>query len=156
FNQSQGQIFAAADEVQFQSTRLIPSSLLRTDKRYTLVVEPLHFDDIQLGFLVLEINQPQAYIFSALQQQISHALHTQTVLAERELAIVALEESDERFRSAFDNAAIGMALVSSDGRWLQVNNALCEILGYSVDELLTRTFQDITYPDDLANDVDQM
>ena len=62
----------------------------------------------------------------------------------------ALEESEERFRSAFDYAAIGMALVSADGRWLQVNRSLCQILGYAEGELLGMTFQEITHPDELA------
>jgi len=53
----------------------------------------------------------------------------------------ALRESEERFRSAFDHAAIGMALVGLDGRWLRVNPALCEILGYSKSELLATTYQ---------------
>jgi PAS domain S-box-containing protein len=54
----------------------------------------------------------------------------------------ALRES-ERFRSAFDHAAIGMALVGLDGRWLRVNPALCEILSYSKSELLATTYQAI-------------
>ncbi|MBD0312751.1 MAG: PAS domain S-box protein, partial [Microcoleus sp. T3-bin5] len=53
----------------------------------------------------------------------------------------ALKESEERFRSAFDHAAIGMALVGLDGRWLRVNPALCEILSYSKSELLATTYQ---------------
>jgi PAS domain S-box-containing protein len=61
----------------------------------------------------------------------------------------ALREAGERFRSAFSYAAIGMALVGTDGRWLQVNRSLCEIVGYSEQELLSRPFQDITHPDDL-------
>ena len=61
----------------------------------------------------------------------------------------ALHESEERFRSAFDHAAIGMALVSPDGRWLQVNRSLCEIIGYSEQELLATTFQVLTHPEDL-------
>ncbi len=68
-------------------------------------------------------------------------------------AEAALRESEERFRSAFDYAAIGMALVSPEGRWLMVNQFLCEILGYSEEELLTMTFQNITHPDDLEADL---
>jgi diguanylate cyclase (GGDEF)-like protein/PAS domain S-box-containing protein len=60
------------------------------------------------------------------------------------------KESEERFRSAFDYAAIGMALVSSEGRWLQVNRSLCDILGYTEDELLGSDFLIITHPDDLG------
>ncbi len=57
-------------------------------------------------------------------------------------------ESD-RFRSAFDFAAIGMALVSTEGRWLQVNRSLCHILGYTEKELLLTDFLSVTHPDDL-------
>ena len=62
--------------------------------------------------------------------------------------VAALQESEERFRSAFDYAAIGMALVSPDGRWLQVNRSLCEIIGYTERELLGMSFQEITHPDE--------
>jgi PAS domain S-box-containing protein len=68
----------------------------------------------------------------------------------------ALALSEERFRNAFENAPIGMALVSSEGHWLRVNGALCEIVGYSEEELLGRTFHDITHPDDLETDVAHM
>ena len=63
-------------------------------------------------------------------------------------AEAALRESKERFRSAFDYTPIGMALVALDGRWLQVNRSLCEIVGYSEQELLIKTLQDLTYSDD--------
>jgi PAS domain S-box-containing protein len=65
----------------------------------------------------------------------------------------ALRESEERFRNAFDFAAIGMALVAPDGRFLRVNQSLCNMLGYSATELLARDFQSITYPDDLESDL---
>jgi len=65
--------------------------------------------------------------------------------------VAALRESEERFRSAFDYAAIGMALVSPDGRWLQVNRSLCAILGYTERELLGMNFQQITHPDELGS-----
>ncbi|MGB8509646.1 MAG: EAL domain-containing protein [Pyrinomonadaceae bacterium] len=60
-----------------------------------------------------------------------------------------LNDSSERFRSAFNYAAIGMALVSSEGRWLQVNRSLCQILGYTDQELMGSDFLTITHPDDL-------
>jgi len=64
----------------------------------------------------------------------------------------ALKTSRDTFASAFDYSGIGMALIGIDGRWLDVNNVLCEMTGYSKDELLKLTLQDITYPDDLYND----
>jgi len=68
----------------------------------------------------------------------------------------ALQESEERFSGAFAHAPIGLALVSPDGRWLKVNRALCDLVGYSEAELLTRTFQDITHPDDLEIDLENV
>lgn len=64
------------------------------------------------------------------------------------------EESDQRFRMALMGAAHGIALVGLDGGWLQMNEALCDMLQYSKEELLKLTFQDITYPDDLESDLD--
>ncbi len=61
----------------------------------------------------------------------------------------ALRESQERFSNAFEHAAIGMALISPEGRWLKVNHRLCTILGYSEAEMLAKTFQETTHPDDL-------
>ncbi|MGZ6646160.1 MAG: PAS domain S-box protein [Solirubrobacteraceae bacterium] len=65
----------------------------------------------------------------------------------------ALAEAEDRFRSAFDNAPIGMALVSPDGRFIKVNRALCDLTGYSETDLLIRTFQAITHPNDLDADL---
>lgn len=65
----------------------------------------------------------------------------------------ALKESEERFYSAFEYAAIGIALVSPGGRFLRVNHAFCKLIGYTKEELLGKTFQDITYPDDLELDL---
>jgi PAS domain S-box-containing protein len=79
----------------------------------------------------------------------------ETLEAQRRQA-EALREAEERFRGAFENAAIGMALVAPDGRWLRVNHALCDIVGYSETELLQRSFQDLTHPDDLDNDLEQV
>jgi len=64
--------------------------------------------------------------------------------------------SEGQFRGAFEFSAIGMALVSNAGRWLKVNNELCNMLGYTPDELLSRTFLDITHPEDLGLDLLQL
>lgn len=63
---------------------------------------------------------------------------------------------DVLFSSAFDYAAIGMALVAPGGSWLRVNRSLCEITGYTEPELLKMRFQDITHPDDLHLDLENM
>ncbi len=62
-------------------------------------------------------------------------------------------ETEQRFRAVFDNAMIGMARTSPDKGWLSVNPALCQILGYSADELMQKTWAELTHPDDLAADV---
>jgi PAS domain S-box-containing protein len=67
-----------------------------------------------------------------------------------------LRESEQRFRGAFEFAAIGMALVAPDGRWLRVNRSLCAIVGYTADELLATDFQSITHVGDLDTDVDHV
>ncbi|MNK14807.1 putative diguanylate cyclase YegE [compost metagenome] len=65
-----------------------------------------------------------------------------------------LRLSEDRFSRAFENAAIGMAIVSLKGKWLRINNSISKILGYTSSELLKLTFQDITHPDDLDKDLD--
>jgi PAS domain S-box-containing protein len=72
------------------------------------------------------------------------------IAAERTAELAA---SEERFRHAFEFAGIGMAIVALDGRWLRVNKSLSEIVGFSEAELLQKTFQEITHPDDLAADL---
>ena len=64
-----------------------------------------------------------------------------------------LRESAELFRTAFQFSGIGMALVHPDGHWLRVNPSLCRITGYSEEELMEKTFQDITCPEDLETDL---
>ncbi|MEI8105896.1 MAG: PAS domain S-box protein [Actinomycetes bacterium] len=68
----------------------------------------------------------------------------------------AVLASDERFRAAFDNAPIGMGFVAPDGRWLQVNGALCRLLGYTEDEILTLTLTDLTVPGDAEIQIEEL
>ena len=80
----------------------------------------------------------------------------QNDITERRRIEEVLRESEERFRATFEHAAVGAAHVGIDGRWLRVNRRLSEIVGYEREELLERTFQDITHPDDLEEDLQQM
>jgi len=76
-------------------------------------------------------------------------------VTERHAAEVALRDSEDRWRGIFDNAAVGVAQVDLEGRWVRVNGKLAEITGYSADELVGRTFVDITHPDDVQEDLAQ-
>lgn len=77
----------------------------------------------------------------------------QAEMTGRQQMEAALRESEQRFRSAFHQAAVGIAHVAIDGRWLLVNQRLCDIVGYTLEELELLTFQDITHPDDLDADL---
>ncbi len=67
-----------------------------------------------------------------------------------------ISESETRFRNAMEYSAIGMALVAPNGGWQQVNQSLCQTLGFPAEELKKLTFQQITHPDDLNSDLQQL
>ncbi|NJL89734.1 MAG: PAS domain S-box protein [Coleofasciculaceae cyanobacterium SM2_1_6] len=73
-------------------------------------------------------------------------------VSDRKRIELALQTREEEFRHAFEDASIGIAIISIDGYLLRVNAFLCKILGYSSAELLTLNFRDITYPEDLEAD----
>ncbi len=75
-------------------------------------------------------------------------------ITERKRTEEALRRSEERFRRTFDQSPIGMAIVSTDDRFQRVNEALARITGYSIKELTSLRFDDITYPDDLESSVE--
>jgi PAS domain S-box-containing protein len=76
-------------------------------------------------------------------------------LTARERAGRALREVARRFRTTFENAAVGIAQVALDGRFIRMNRRFSEITGYPSEELTEMTFQDITHPEDLRKDLDQ-
>ena len=78
-------------------------------------------------------------------------LYTEVVTPSVE-ARLHLEGAEAQYRAVFDQAAMGVARVSIDGRFLEVNDRLCAITGYSHDELRDMRFQTITHPDDLGSD----
>jgi len=78
------------------------------------------------------------------------------VITARKVAEATLRQNEEMIRAAMDKAPIGKALVQPDGRFIKVNPALCQLLGYSEVELLANDFQSITHPDDLDADLDNL
>jgi PAS domain S-box-containing protein len=75
-------------------------------------------------------------------------------ITERKLIEDALRISEEQFRNAFESSSIGMAIISLGGYWIKVNSKLCEIVGYTSQELEKMSFETITHPDDLAEDIE--
>ncbi|HEX7669145.1 MAG TPA: PAS domain S-box protein, partial [Polyangiaceae bacterium] len=83
-------------------------------------------------------------------------LGTYEDITEQRQAAIDLHESEERFRATFEQAAVGISHVGTDGRFLRVNRRLCEMVGYTREELLARTFQEITHPADLEGDLENV
>jgi diguanylate cyclase (GGDEF)-like protein/PAS domain S-box-containing protein len=92
-----------------------------------------------------------ARLLPAIERELREAEDRRT----RRQAEADLRDSERRFRSLFDQAAVGIAQSDLQGRWLLVNDRLCAIYGYTREELLRRRFQDISDPDDLASDLAQ-
>jgi diguanylate cyclase (GGDEF)-like protein/PAS domain S-box-containing protein len=87
---------------------------------------------------------------------VSGVVTTFTDVTEARAASRALERSEEQFRSAMAHAPVGMALVALDGTFMEVNHALCRLVGYDEPDLLGLTFQQITHADDLDSDLDNL
>lgn len=84
-----------------------------------------------------------------VEMSVAEADRSAKYAREIEAGSVALAESEQRFRSAFTYAPIGIALVSPDGRWLKVNRSLCGILGYLPEELKEMFIMDVMFPEDV-------
>lgn len=93
-------------------------------------------------------------MLNLVSQQIGSAVDKMKNLEILDNSQNALLESERKYRNTFNNVAVGMAHLSQEGRWLHVNDKLCEIVGYSKGELLGRSFLDITHPDDKSRDME--
>jgi PAS domain S-box-containing protein len=115
------------------------------------IAVPLRREDRWAGVLVVSAPEPRKWqpheiaLLEAVAERAWYALEKLRMDSE-------LRKKEERFKATFENAAVGIAHVSPDGRWLEVNQRLCDIVGYSREELMTQTFGDITHPDDLEAD----
>jgi PAS domain S-box-containing protein len=110
---------------------------------------PIKLHGSVVGTVNLYSGEPQFFkedeinLVEEITDDIAYALEN----IEKEARLV---ESEKKFRTAFENAAIGMSLTGVDGGFMSVNEALCRMLGYSAEELMARTFGDGTHPEDLA------
>ncbi len=101
---------------------------------------------------VEKVSRHEAF-FDPSISEVTPPLDLQEVLQRTAALQDALLESEQLYRSTFELAAVGVAHVAPDGRWLRVNQRVCQITGYSERELMQMRFQDITHPDDLAVDL---
>ena len=113
----------------------------------------------RLGVLCLEhVDRPHHWERDEVEFacQLADKLALALVNRARRHAQETLRASEERFAGAFEYAPIGVALVSPEGRFIKVNRALCDLVGYSEEALLTRTFQELTHPEDLGIDLENL
>ena len=106
---------------------------------------------IRLDGSVLHVELRGEPVFDA-QENLIRIVGTTLDISDRKQIEDALRQSEQLFRGAFETSAFGISIRSTTGRYLQVNSALCKMLGYAEAELLNLTYRDITHPDDLAID----
>ncbi len=159
---STGQIIVCEDSTT--DPRVDPESC-RTLNIRSLVSIPVFYQHKIVGILKVFSPHPHAFgereveTLQLLSGQVVTALSRsaefeakQALLAERTASLAALRESEERFKSAFYNSAIGVTLVTPDSRFLQVNPAFCRMLGYTEEELTGKSTDEISHPEEVAAD----
>jgi diguanylate cyclase (GGDEF)-like protein/PAS domain S-box-containing protein len=128
---------------------------LKGHPEFVSVDYPIHGPDFGL-LNKSEVGQKPGFTDLLSEHLFTYARNLESTKKILDHKMQLLEESEEKFRSIFEQAAMGIALVGPDGSWLEVNDKICEIVDYSKDELLCLTFQDITFTDDLQADLDFM
>ncbi len=109
-----------------------------------------------IGALVIYAREPDAFageelgLLARLADDLSFGIVSQRAKLEHERAVEALRVSEARFRAGFEQSTVGMARVGFDGMLLEVNDRMCDILGYSRADLLSMRSRDFTHPEDLA------
>lgn len=144
----------AANDHRFKENHLVVNA---PHIRFYAGVPLKCLDGHTLGTLCVIDSRPKQNAEASLPVLMDLATITTQTLHQREQLLQteqAMQRHAQRFNSLFSQAPIGMALVAPGGRWREVNDALCAIVGYRREELQQLTFQDITHPDDLDKDLD--
>jgi PAS domain S-box-containing protein len=106
----------------------------------------IHYADMVILIILISAVCCTVYLFLQF-------LLIKRTFTEKRAATESLSLSESKFHNAFEHSGIGMALVSPEGKWIDINSRVSDIVGYSKEELLKKTFQDITHPDDLNADL---
>ncbi|MBU4119613.1 MAG: DUF3365 domain-containing protein [Proteobacteria bacterium] len=110
------------------------------------------FDEEQIVAIIGVGNKKAPYREDDITQLSLYASSVWKIVKSKQ-AETAIQQRDQELQATFDQAAVGVAHVGLDGRWLRVNGKLCDIVGYAAEELMELTFQDITHPEDLDTDL---
>lgn len=146
-----GRTVANRDSQTDPRTAALYETTYRKAGKRAYVAAPLGRDGRWAATLWVSVDQPRDW--APREVALLETIAEWTWLAMEKLQSEhALRESEMRYRATFDNAAVGIAHIGFDGRWLRFNDAVCDITGYSRQELLRKTFADITHPDDIEAD----
>lgn len=133
---------------------LLPDNVVRSRKEKVRDMietkEPVHFEDVRFGHWYDNTAYPVLDQYGNVTQiaVFAHDITDRVATEDR------LKQSETRFRSYFELPLVGIGITSPQKGWLDANERLCEILGYSREELTGLTWDQLTHPDDLARDID--
>jgi len=144
------EVLAVGEQPESQSLVAVP---VRSSRHELGVLAVLSSRGRKIPAEEIELLRIMGSIVGVRLEHLEQLREREVLSTENAIAIATLRDSESRFRNAFDNSAIGMALVARDGRWLKVNTALCRTLGHAASELLSRDCDSVTHPDDLALEI---
>lgn len=122
----------------------------------SMLALPLRKGEQVFGALTISSYELDAFddqevrLLTDLAEDLAFGVQSLRAVEEQRRAEGALVESEERFRSAFEFAPVGILMTSTEGRFLRANREICQMLGYTQEEITARSFRDITHPDDLG------
>src|SRR5262249_29552648 len=145
-----GRVYRYREPILVEDVSKDPDFLDAMSGLVSEVCVPLFDQGMVVGFFNVESSDGVRLTTSDLRPMTGLS-QQMNIAIERARLYTELRESEELFRTLFDHAPIGMVIIALDGRYLRVNTAYCNIIGYSTLELLTMSFQDVTHPEDLPN-----